>query len=269
MKPATRVCARCETLMHPQHGDRCPACHHGRGLCRRCYMLLNHAGGLDAYPPTRPRRQRRDCPHGGRHTHGSIAAYTRDRCGCPACRAAKATQNHDWGKRVYLTRGPQTVDAAGTRRRIEALTALGWPMGTQSVMLGRSRYYLSVLRRRVARVNVRTAVAVASLYDRLSMTPAPASSAASHARGYARRMGWSPPLMWDDGAIDDPAAAPNGGEENHGSLARRRARIEDYRWLRAGGVGDEEMPARLGMTQAAFERWYYRARPDLEQERAA
>lgn len=96
--------------------------------------------------------------------------------------------------------GGQLVDAAGTWRRLEALIAIGWPKSHLARELGRGR----ALQLHRDKVTVRTAQAVADLYDRLSMQPGPSQ----RARDYARDRGYVPPLGWDDDQLDDPAGAP-------------------------------------------------------------
>lgn len=112
------------------------------------------------------------------------------------------------------------IDAVGTRRRIQALAAIGWSLAYQAERLGRapSNYRAILAKRSVA---VATARAVRDLYDELSMTPAPASYGASVARGRARRRGWLPPLAWDDDLLDVPDA------ELETEIARRVADMSD------------------------------------------
>ena len=99
------------------------------------------------------------------------------------------------------------VDANGTRRRLEALAALGWPLVRIGAMLDvshdRVRQYLTQ-----PYVYAETAVRVRELYDRLSMTPGPSRRVARR----ARRLGYIPPLGWDED-IDDPGAWANVADE--------------------------------------------------------
>lgn len=95
------------------------------------------------------------------------------------------------------------VDAAGTRRRVQALMALGYSMSVQAAHLGKtvSNFY-KVLRN--PKVFASTARAVRDLYNALSMTPAPLSHGAKLARSMAARNGWPTPVAWDDDLIDLP-----------------------------------------------------------------
>lgn len=105
------------------------------------------------------------------------------------------------------------VDATGTRRRLRALTAIGWTSSEMGARCGLSAATLAnVSGGRVATVNVRTADAVAVMYRELCMTPGPSSAA----RRRASCACWAPPLAWDDD-LDDPAA-------EHRGTSQRRAR---------------------------------------------
>lgn len=123
------------------------------------------------------------------------------------------------------------VDATGTRRRIQALMALGWPQALIGAELGvKQRAVSNWLARQY--VTARNAKAVADLYDRLSMTPGP--SEITRSRALAR--GWVPPLAWDD--IDDPAATPQNPTARYSFAdryrdARHHKRVTDVNDLAA------------------------------------
>ena len=99
------------------------------------------------------------------------------------------------------------VPAVGTRRRIRALLALGWRhTDITAHMTAHDSAHLSavVLHQAGDWVTRRTHDAVVHTYDTLSMRPGP--SKATRAR--SARLGYPPPLAWDDDAIDDPTATP-------------------------------------------------------------
>ncbi|GAA2861243.1 hypothetical protein [Nonomuraea rubra] len=99
------------------------------------------------------------------------------------------------------------VDATGTRRRVQALVAIGYSLSAQCAVLGRTvNNYYKVLRQ--PKVFAETARAVRDLYRELSRTPAPPSHGATLARRHAARNGWLSPMAWDD--IDDPREKPKG-----------------------------------------------------------
>jgi hypothetical protein len=100
------------------------------------------------------------------------------------------------------------VPSAGTRRRIQALVAIGWSMAKLADRLGVQPTNLPAVLNR-PNVLVATRRAVVSLYDELWDTAPPTDAhrdkiAASRARNMARRNGWPPPMAWDDDEIDDP-----------------------------------------------------------------
>lgn len=139
--------------------------------------------------------------------HGPTAAdYMRRGCRCPDAREAYRL----YRKRHREGRQPAGyVDATGTRRRLQALTALGYDQKHLAGRLGISRPAIGYLTgSRTSTVHRATAAAAAELYDELSMRVAPAGFTATYARAVARRNGWPPPLAWDDDTIGDPAARP-------------------------------------------------------------
>lgn len=108
------------------------------------------------------------------------------------------------------TRG--LVDGTGTRRRLRALVALGWPAKHLAQQLGwssRTTWFLTaptVDEHEPVRVSTRDAVR--RLYDELSLSVPVPSRATTRARNLAAERGWVRPLAWDDESIDDPATVP-------------------------------------------------------------
>ncbi|MBV9023351.1 MAG: hypothetical protein JO362_06060 [Streptomycetaceae bacterium] len=104
------------------------------------------------------------------------------------------------------------IDATGTRRRLQALIAAGWPQAQLAVRMGMSpgNFGATIGRERVV---VRTARAVQALYDELWRADPREhgvdNQAYSRARNHARVNGWAPVGAWDDERIDDPAAFPD------------------------------------------------------------
>ncbi|MGW2692405.1 hypothetical protein ACWC3Y_11145 [Streptomyces sp. NPDC001296] len=104
-----------------------------------------------------------------------------------------------------------TVDAAGTRRRLQALMAGGWPQLRLGPHFGLHPHYVTELLRQ-PRVYGTTAVVVAAAYDRLwNQDPRQhgvALGAYKKVRTHARANAFAPAGAWDDETIDDPTAAP-------------------------------------------------------------
>lgn len=102
------------------------------------------------------------------------------------------------------------IDRTGTRRRLQALVALGWPTTRLAEQLGISRAnFAHLLQETKQHVRTWRANTVRDLYSRLSMTLPPQETeldrrTVEQARSLARRRGWPPPLAWDDDELDDP-----------------------------------------------------------------
>lgn len=151
------------------------------------------------------------------------------------------------------------VDATGSRRRLQALMAVGWSGSRLGRELGLDPTNFHAMIHR-ARVEAATARAVRHLYDRLWDRAPKAGSrweagAITRAKAAARRLGWAPPVAWDDDTIDDPAARPDVGER--GSSRLDLAEVEH---LAAGGCSLEETARRMGVTVSAIEQARGRAR---------
>lgn len=93
------------------------------------------------------------------------------------------------------------VDGAGTRRRVQALIALGWTSQEIADRVGYTRTYVTALTRR-AQVTAEAAHRILKVYSELSMRVPPDTHAARMAKAFAKRKGWIPPLAWDDDLID-------------------------------------------------------------------
>lgn len=143
------------------------------------------------------------------------------------------------------------IDSAGTRRRIEALQVVGWSQQEVATRLGISRQAVAQMKR-AALVTVANAVRVRDVYDELCMKP----GTDRRTRRWATRMGYAPPLAWDDESIDDPAAQPHGSGWRPGHLD-----LDEFMRLIRYGETAERAVARLGITPKAVERAAYRAEP--------
>lgn len=108
--------------------------------------------------------------------------------------------------------GAVKVDATGTRRRLQALVAAGWPQSQLAVRLGMHRSNFGAMLRS-EQVLASTQRAVRKLYDALwKQDPRDSgvgAQAYSRARHHAAARAWAPVGAWDDDRIDDPAAFPD------------------------------------------------------------
>lgn len=175
----------------------------------------------------------------------------------PECIQAAADYQHAyWLMRKKYIRRNSWVDATGTRRRIQALGALGHTFATISEESGVVKTQVARIARGSARadepkVAQSTADKIRGAYDRLSMVLG--DSVVTRSR--AARKGWVPPLAWTDELIDDPAASPAGVREKdpHG------LDLDDWWYLVRSGEDPERAAERCGVTIDAVERSAYRA----------
>jgi hypothetical protein len=150
------------------------------------------------------------------------------------------------------------VDPTGTRRRLQALVALGWTQTALADRLGMSVGNFAAMLRRPA-VSAGTARAAVQLYDELWNRPAPDGTAAERARAraakrYAQRHGWPPPLAWDDGALDNPQAAPGGGWQRSARKTWRAADLAaEAHELFGHGLDRRQAADRLGVPKKTLD----------------
>lgn len=132
------------------------------------------------------------------------------------------------------------VDATGTRRRLQALVAIGWSQTRLADQLGWNVGNINslILGRYCPRVQHDTEVRVRALYDRLWNVPPVAANGhqrggIAHAKKVAAKRGWVPPMAWDDDTIDDPAAWPSVGSKTPANNGGRPAQdvTDDVVWL--------------------------------------
>lgn len=164
-----------------------------------------------------------------------------------------------------------TVHPAGTRRRLQALSACGFPAVRLAAHLRLSSSHLSMLMRPgyTGRVAAATARAVAALYDQWWNADPHACGVSKHGATYARtvaaKQGWPPPAAWDDDTIDDPAATPDLGDAGR----RQHALAEDAAFIaETTGVTDPDLIAeRLGISRNYYDK--IRERAGLAERSAA
>lgn len=185
--------------------------------------------------------------HGDRHRHYCAG------CRCTPARAAR--REHHARYRADVASGrPRTVDATGTRRRIQALMAAGWSGTLLADHLFVGREHIGKLAGR-PRVTIRWAEAVKDLYDQIGLDEGPST----HSRTRALRAGWPPPIEW--GAdIDDPKAKPLLLDR----VGRDTTPIDDIELLVDCGETFLGIERRIGVTPKGLERRLQRAhRRDL------
>jgi hypothetical protein len=166
--------------------------------------------------------------------------------------------------------GSAYTDPAGTRRRIEALIAIGWSMSAIDAMLGWKVSRTSCLLSDPTNITRRNAARIAALYDKLWDKPAPARNRQErHSRSYAlclaKKRGYLKPLCWDDETIDDPNAVPYVEPEPPKKRGTKpRAVVEDIEWLASCSLSAPQIARRLGVSVYGLEQACRRAdRTDL------
>jgi hypothetical protein len=153
------------------------------------------------------------------------------------------------------------VDSTGTRRRIEALAAVGWDFRYQSVYIGHSETLHVVLRQAV--VQAETERRVRKMYDELS-TRKPTGTFAPRTVRWAAGKGFAPPLAWDDDTIDDPAVERADRLEDTGEVDQvalsyvlggyrmrliGRDRVEAIRSMTSNGMTSVDIGVALGVSE--------------------
>lgn len=184
------------------------------------------------------------------------AVGRRPRCGSVATRFRRPVAERILAVR-YEEPEPRTcttiTDATGTRRRLQALIAWGWP---QSQLASRLGVFASQIHKwmRRPRVSVASADRVSALYDELwdrdPVADGVPRASVLRARRFAARNGWPPPMAWDDDTIDDPDAGPAEPEPED----RTAAIVEDAGELLALGCSLEDAARRLGVCTRTIER---------------
>ncbi|MEW5810306.1 MAG: hypothetical protein AB1925_12715 [Actinomycetota bacterium] len=138
------------------------------------------------------------------------------------------------------------VDATGTQRRLRALAAIGYTQEYIGDRIGTVQRHIANLMIR-EKVSGATAHRVAKVFDELHMTPGPSEIA----RRRAALKGWLPPLAWDEGTIDDPAAQPTVVEQQRVLFIDRYLEMVDL------GYTDEQIAGKLGYSIETLERMLY------------
>lgn len=145
------------------------------------------------------------------HVHGQNGTcYVNHKCRCADCRRGRA--EYEFWRQAHKGKRQPFIDGTGTRRRLQALSRMGWSQRAIGERFGQSEVAVGDWYR-AERVTPATAKKVAGWYAELSMqVPQPRTRfdrySVGSTRGRARAAGWPPPLAWDDDTIDDPEATP-------------------------------------------------------------
>lgn len=261
---STRTLADHGTLSrYKHHGCRCRTCVLGYRDYQRTSRRRRAYGTWHPFVDAEPIRQHILTLHNSGMSYASIAKaagmYEATVTGFIYALSArdprkeKATQ--DIAARILaVTADPLLsgwVDATGTRRRVQALVANGWPMDALAEHIGVNADTVSRITRQ-AKVYTSTARAVLAVYDQYA-TESPQNHGieawkADRTRRAAQAKNWPDPVWWEDmGHIDDPDFDPHAAERRLGRnelAAVRRAEVEH---LASYGYDAEDIDGRVDL----------------------
>ncbi|MYR36310.1 hypothetical protein GTX14_04475 [Streptomyces sp. SID4944] len=250
---------------YKHHGCKCDTCRNGYTAWQRNRYRRRGYGTWQPFVDAEPIRQHILTLHGSGMSYASIAqaagmyeATLRGflyALGPKSPRKEKAT--HEIAARILaVTPDPMLsgwVDATGTRRRIQALAANGWPMSALATFIGVNSGSVNRFTRQT-RVYADTARAVAEVYGKYA-TASPQDHGvpqwkSDRHRREAQTKQWPDPTWWEDmGRIDDPTFDPLKIVErrlNRDELAAvRRAEVEH---LASYGYDADEINKRVDLS---------------------
>lgn len=178
---------------------------------RKIRDLNRHRGIPNRVPPTRVQK---------RLTHmrttmswGQIAAVT----GCSAAhlreilRGDRPAINRLTEEKVLTARPAPArargmyIDATPSVRRVQALMTIGHPQHAIAAAAGTPTNRVRLLATGQTVMRQMLADKIETAWQTLRDTP----GGSTRARNMAARLGWAPPIAWDDDTIDDPDAIPD------------------------------------------------------------
>lgn len=180
--------------------------------------------------------------------------------------------------RGYARRFDGLVDATGARRRLRALSVLGYTLPVLAAQVGLTTETIGSIRQgRRGRLRMSANQEITAVYDRLwkvdPLSIGVSAEGAARARTHATKSGWASPLAWDDDTIDDPSAVPQVeadeglGEDFVDEAAVRRyltdpgAQVTDAERLAAivegvrRGMGYVDIDALHNLEKGATQKW--------------
>lgn len=143
---------------------------------------------------------------------------------------------------TILNKGANNIPNVGVKRRIQALVAAGYPMRMLAAEFGASHQNVGFWLKR-ENVTSETFQKVDELFRRLQLRPGPSKRSMLR----AQRLGWAPPLAWDEDTIDDPLAEPLNPKR-----PKSEEWIDTYWELRDMGLVEERVAERMGISGEAL-----------------
>lgn len=187
--------------------------------------------------------------------HGTWHGYN---LGCRQECCREAARLYQKRRMLDAQRGiSRKVDSTGLIRRVQALNSLGWSNYSIATRAGVQREQIRqwCQRKSVYRASHDT---VARIYDELSMTLPPQRTRyermdVTRTRNRARRLGFLPPLAWDDIDRDE---APRGGRYQR---SRSADEVDEAAVLRV--LGGERVRTTRAEKEEIVRRWRALGRP--------
>ena len=173
-------------------------------------LRFEHLNGRKRLVPSGPTIEHLNWLHAQGMSLSAIAAamgYTSATVVCNLRRRTSvrlSTQERMLAVKLERSNSRSFIDSLGTARRLQALAWCGWTNAEIAKRAGLWQNTLSDLRaHRYPSVYASTAVTIANIYEELSLL----DGGDELSRRKAIRMGWAPPMAWDDIDLD---ARPNG-----------------------------------------------------------
>lgn len=261
---STRTLADHGTLSrYKHHGCRCRTCVLGYRDYQRTTRRRRAYGTWHPFVDAEPIRQHILTLHGSGMSYASIAKaagmYEATVTGFVYALGKRAPLKQRAtpdiaAKILAVTPDPMLsgwVNATGTRRRIQALAAAGWPMGALATAIGVNSGTVNRMTRQT-RVYASTARAVSAMYDEYA-TASPEGHGvqtwmADRTRRAAQAKHWPDPTWWEDmGHIDDPDFDPRAAEGQLGRNELAAVRRSEVEHLASYGYEAEEINKRVDL----------------------
>jgi DNA-binding CsgD family transcriptional regulator len=151
---------------------------------------------------------------------------------------------------IHQANPESLMPSIGAARRLRALMAMGWRLQDLATTTSEFHLYNSIRSQHDNRVRVDSHLLIANLYDKYSMRKGPSQLNVAK----SKRLGYAPPLAWDEDALDNPDARPDTGDPKDTAEQRQLERLALWR----KGLTDREIAAATGRHHDAIRRWRVR-----------
>jgi transposase len=176
--------------------------------------------------------------------------------GCDQTKPAKQVKPETETKILAVHLEPVYADPTVSSRKLQALVALGYTQSYLAQRIGTTPGNMTPMIRGIRNITRRHVRAINELYDELQGTPGPSKQV----RDRALKLGWLPPLAWDD--IEDLNERP--AKANVRKVRQRDIlHHEDLLELVAQGLSFEAIAQRYNMSVNSVSRNYYRTREQV------